>query len=299
MKKKLAYGQSELVFDLRSDETGLSTAREYLRVSPANFITTNNGKKLYGFIVQRYLGGCDRILLHTDSKTTEECILHMIERAKKVKAVKFMLNNITIVNTYSNADKTRERIKQAYVQAGLLGIKCNLYFALSKLSSVIKTTNTGQVASDGKKEQLVVISNKQGPYTQQIWTAYNDIGTDTTKVWMDDFTIDMMKEFEGNKIILAPVSDGDYKKVNRIVAESGYSGSAAFFECTRVDLVPDIIESIKLETVKSLASAVALNAKGYDGMSKSVPYEPLCAAIAQVNWEDLINAGVLTPVCAE
>lgn len=295
----LAYGQSELVFDIRIDETGLSTARDYLGVTPSNFITTNNGKKLYGFIVQRYLKGCKKILLHTDSKTTEECILHMIGRAKKVKAVKFMMNDILIVNTYSNADKTRDKIKQAYVEAAPFGIECNCCFALSKLSSVIKTTNTGQPSSDGKKDQLVVVSNNNGPYTQQLWSTYNDNGTDTTKVWMDDFNIETLNEFKGNALILAPVSVNDYKKVNGIIPNSDYIGSAAFFECTRVDLIPNIMSSRKLETVRSLASAVALNAKGYDGMSQSVPYESLCAAIAQLDWPELIAAGVLRPVCAE
>ncbi len=296
----LAYGQSELVFDIREDENGLSTARDYLGVTPSNFITTNNGKKLYRFIVQRYLKGCcNRFLLHADSKTTEDCILHMISRAKRVKAVKTMMENITIVNTYSNSDTTRDAIKEAYVRASALGIECNLYFALSKLSSVIKTTNTGQQSSDGNKEQLVVVSNNNGPYTQQLWSAYNDKGTDTTKVWMNDFTIERLNEFKGNTLILAPVSVNDYKKVNGIITNSDYIGSVAFYECTRIDLIPDIMSSRKLETVRSLASEVALNAKGYDGMSQSVPYESLCAAIAQLDWSELIAAGVLTSVCAE
>ena len=298
----LAFGQSELVFDIREDENGLSTARDYLGVTPSNFITTKNGKKLYKFIVQLYMNGCDKFLLHTDSKTTEDCILHMISRAKNVKAVKTMMENITIVNTYSNSDTTRDAIKEAYLDAAKYEVPCNLSFALTRLSSVIQTTNTGQLLTEkdnGRIDQLVFISSDSGPYAKQLWESYNGNGTDTIKMWFEDATIDMVNAFDGTTITLAPVTVSDYKKINSILSKSNFTGDVRIYECVRADLFPDIINSNQFSSVTSMASATVLNAKGYDGLSMTVNYESTCAALAQLDWADLSDAGVLRPVCAE
>lgn len=298
----LAFGQSDYTFEFGRDDNGLSTASDYLKVSKRNFITTKNGKILYKFMVQRYLKGCNRFLLHTDSKTTEDCILHMISRAKRVKAVKTMMENITIVNTYSNSDTTRDAIKEAYLDAAKYEVPCNLSFALTRLSNVIQTTNTGQLLTEkdnGRIDQLVFISSDSGPYAQQLWKSYNGNGTDTIKMWFEDATIDMVNEFEGTTITLVPVTVSDYKKLNNILPKSNFTGDVRIYECIRADLLPDIINSNQFSSVTSMASGTVLNANGYDGLSMTVNYESTCAALAQLDWADLSDAGVLRPVCAE
>ena len=300
----LAFGQSELVFDIREDENGLSTARDYLGVTPSNFITTKNGRKLYKFIVRRYMNGCDRFLLHTNSKTTEDCILHMISRARRVTAVRKMMENITIVNTFSNSDTTREAIKKAFLDAAKDEVPCNVSFALSPLSSVIQTTNTGQLLTekDNRKiDQFVFISSDDGPYAKQIWKSYNGNGTDTKKMLFKDATTEMVNAFEGTTIILVPVTVSDYKKINKILPKSNYSGDVKIYECVRADLIQDIINSNskKFSSVTSMASATVLNAKGYEGLSMTVGYESTCAALANLDWAGLFDAGVLRLVCDE
>lgn len=300
--QQLAFGQSDNTFELGRDDDGLSTASDYLKVSKNNFITTKNGRTLYKFIVRRYMTGCDRFLLHTDSKTTEDCILHMISRAKKVKAVKQMMENTMIVNTYSNSDTTRDAIKEAYLNAAKDEIPCNLSFALTRLSSVIQTTNTGQILTEkdnGRIDQLVLVSSDNGPYAKQLRRSYNDNGTDTKKIWIESLTTEMVREFEGTTITVVPVTVGDYIKLNKLLPESDYTGDVKFYECVRADLVTDIINSKKFSSVTSMASATVLNATGYDGLSTTVNYESTCAALANLDWVDLMDAGVLRSVCDE
>jgi len=300
--QELAFGQSDNTFELGRDDDGLSTASDYLKVSKNNFITTKNGRTLYKFIVRCYMNGCDRFLLHTDSKTTEDCILHMISRAKKVKAVKQMMENTMIVNTYSNSDTTRDAIKEAYINAAKDEIPCNLSFALTRLSSVTQTTNTGQLLTEkdnGRIDQLVFISSDSGPYAKQLWESYNGNGTDTIKMWFEDATMDMVNAFDGTTITLAPVTVSDYKKINSILSKSNFTGDVRIYECVRADLFPDIINSNQFSSVTSMASATVLNATGYDGLSATVNYESTCAALANLDWADLMDAGVLRPVCDE
>ena len=300
VRELVAFAQSNPVFELERDETGLSTGRDYLRVSKDRFLTTQDGKKLYKYIVRWYFKGVSKILLHTDSKVTEECILYMLNRAKKVPGVKKMMNKLMIVNTYSNADTTRDKLKEAYLDAAEDGINCRMYFALSRLSSVVKTTNRGQISADGTIDQLVVISNDAGPFAEQLWDSYRDNRTDTKKIRMADFTIDVLNEFKGNQLTIVAVSEADFTKVNKILPASNYTGAVTFYECVRPDLVIDVIESTKFEKVTSLASAVAISAKGYAGLSPTISYESTCAAFAQIdNWDNLVKAKVIRPVCEE
>lgn len=286
-KNKVAFIQSEQVFECEKDETGLCTVTDYLKIKKSQFLESKDVEEIYSFIYDHAKKNkIYKFVCHIDSGVLEELMDHMYKIKNKNSKVRALLNKCTFIATYSNANNTR--VKNA--STGSM-----FYFALSPLDVILNNVPNGKVGTD--KEILVCLSNSKTPYYDQIDKYFVEDGTTVQKVFMDKLTAQVVDSFSssGYMVIASLDTEEEYKKFSDVMKESKYRKLIHFIELTRPDAVDDL-RSAGFSSIQTSSSGVCINGTGYVGLNTLIAYE-VCAAALTVcwrSWSRFIEAKVLS-----
>ena len=293
-KNKVAFVQSETIFedDTRKKYLKIKTS-QFLSLNPAN-PNGNNKVKVFNFITKHASENkIYNFVLHIDSGTLSSLIDYMAERKEKSRSVRNLLKKCTLVATYSNAD---------YVRQQNLDKETGIYFSLSPLSVLLSSVPDGSDTSapDKPKEIMVVVSDTDSPYYQQITDRFNKTGTTVDFKKMKDLNKDKLNEFASNNngylVIAALDTIEEFNTFGSTVADSNFSKQVMFIELTQPtsEGLSDLRR--KVSDIQTVSSGVCINATGYEELNNFIPYEK-CAAALTVTWhcwEKFKEANVLS-----
>jgi len=290
-KNKVAFVQSETIFE---DDT----RKKYLKIKTSQFLSLNpanpngdNEVKVFNFITKHASENkIYNFVLHIDSGTLSNLIDYMAERKEKSRSVRNLLKKCTLVATYSNAD---------YVRQQNLDKETGIYFSLSPLSVLLSSVPDGSDTSapDQPKEIMVVVSDTDSPYYQQITDRFNKTGTTVDFKKMKDLNKDKLNEFASNNngylVIAALDTIEEFNTFGSTVAGSNFSKQVMFIELTQ-----PTSEGLAMlqRDIQTVSSGVCINATGYEELNNFIPYEK-CAAALTVTWgcwEKFKEANVLS-----
>jgi hypothetical protein len=294
-KNKVAFVQSETIFedDTRKKYLKIKTS-QFLSLNPAN-PNGNNKVKVFNFITKHASENkIYNFVLHIDSGTLSSLIDYMAERKEKSRSVRNLLKKCTLVATYSNAD---------YVRQQNLDKETGIYFSLSPLSVLLSSVPDGSDTSapDQPKEIMVVVSDTDSPYYQQITDRFNKTGTTVDFKKMKDFNKDKLNEFASNNngylVIAALDTIEEFNTFGSTVAGSNFSKQVMFIELTQPtsEGLSDL-QRQQGRDIQTVSSGVCINATGYKELNNFIPYEK-CAAALTVTWhcwEKFKEANVLS-----
>ena len=286
IKNKVAFIQSETVFEIEKDEDGFSTFYEYLKLKKCQFLQSKDENEIFKFIMNHAEhNDIFKFVCHIDSAVLEKLMEKMVKE-KKSRFVKSLLKKCTFVATYSNADRTRDKNKAT----GSM-----FYFTLSPLSSVLKNC-PGPIKKDSK-EVLLCISESvsTSPYYQQIDAFYNDSpDTNIQKVTTNKLTKKLLDEFTGFTVVASLDTEAEYQTFMDLMNDSTYRKQVLYIENTIPYLTPGL--SDKFANVQTVSSGVCITGVGYDRLNSYLQYE-ICAAIMTQcwrSWERFKKAKVLS-----
>jgi len=292
-KNKVAFVQSETIFE---DDTRV----EYLKIKKSQFLTLNpanpngnNEVKVFNFIKKHASENkIYNFVLHIDSGTLSNLIDYMAEKKENSRSVRNLLKKCTLVATYSNAD---------YVRQQNLDKETGIYFSLSPLSVLLKSVPNGSVIStpNQQKEIMVVVSDTDSPYYQQIADSFNKADTTVDFKKMSELNKDKLNDFaskNGYLIIAALDTVEEFRDFGKVVADSDYSKQVMFIELTQPDSQGLIDLQGQVSDIQAVSSGVCVNGTGYNKLNNFIPYEKCAAAltIAWGCWEKFKEANVLS-----
>jgi hypothetical protein len=292
-KNKVAFVQSETIFE---DNTRI----KYLKIKKSQFLTLNpanpngnNEVKVFNFIKKHASENkIYNFVLHIDSGTLSNLIDYMAERKEKSRCVRNLLKKCTLVATYSNAD---------YVRQQNLDKETGIYFSLSPLSVLLSSVPNGSpiTTPNQPKEIMVVVSDTDSPYYQQLTNYFNKTDTTVDFKKMSLLTVPKLNEFaskNGYLVIAALDTMEEFNTFGSVVAASDFSKQVMFIELTQPDTqgVSDLERQVS--DIQAVSSGVCVNATGYEDLNIFIPYEK-CAAALTVTWgcwEKFKEANVLS-----
>lgn len=306
-KNKVAFVQSETIFE---DDTRV----KYLKIKKSQFLTLNpanpngnNEVKVFNFIKKHASENkIYNFVLHIDSGTLSNLIDYMAEKKENSRSVRNLLKKCTLVATYSNAD---------YVRQQNLDKETGIYFSLSPLSVLLKSIPNGSVIStpNQQKEIMVVVSDTDSPFYQQIADSFNKADTtvdfkkmsdlvpksstttvpniDAGKVKLNDFA-----SKNGYLIITALDTVEEFNDFGSVVAASDYSKQVMFIELTQPDSQGLNDLQGQVSDIQAVSSGVCVNGTGYEELNNFIPYEKCAAAltVAWGCWEKFKEANILS-----
>ena len=292
-KNKVAFVQSEIIFE---DDTRI----EYLKIKKCQFLSLNpanpngnNEVKVFHFIKKHASENkIYNFVLHIDSGTLSKLIDYMVERKEKSRSVRNLLKKCTLVATYSNAD---------YVRQQNLDKETGIYFSLSPLSVLLSSVPNGSpiTTPNQPKEIMVVVSDTNSPYYQQLTSYFNNTNTTVDFKKMSLLTATNLNEFaskNGYLVIAALDTIEEFDTFGSKVADSNFSKQVMFIELTQPsskglsDLQGQVID------IQTVSSGVCINATGYEKLNNFIPYEKCAAALTVTwrSWEKFKEANVLS-----
>jgi hypothetical protein len=292
-KNKVAFVQSETIFE---DDTRV----KYLKIKKSQFLTLNpanpngnNEVKVFNFIKKHASENkIYNFVLHIDSGTLSNLIDYMAEKKENSRSVRNLLKKCTLVATYSNAD---------YVRQQNMDKETGIYFSLSPLSVLLKSVPNGSVIStpNQQKEIMVVVSDTDSPYYQQIADSFNKADTTVDFKKMSELNKDKLNDFaskNGYLIITALDTVEEFRDFGKVVADSDYSKQVMFIELTQPDSQGLIDLQGQVSDIQAVSSGVCVNGTGYEELNNFIPYEKCAAAltIAWGCWEKFKEANVLS-----
>lgn len=277
-KNKVAFIQSDQVFEYEKDEDGLSTVRDYLKIKKSQFLESRDAEDIYSFIYNHAKNNkIYKFVCHIDSGVLEELMDHMYEKKQKSSKVRALLNKCTFIATYSNANAIRDK----NASTGSM-----FYFALSALDTLLNNCVKGKIGT--AKEILVCLSNYDTPYYKQIDEYFVEDGTTVQKVTVDKLTKEIVDAFaisgenSGGYIVVAALdSEEEYNSFCDVMNSSSYRKLVNFIELLHPEIVKDKLSGFS--NIQSCSSGVCINGTGYVGMNTIIPYE-VCAAVLTVCW---------------
>lgn len=273
-KNKVAFIQSDQVFEYEKDEDGLSTVRDYLKIKKSQFLESRDADDIYSFIYNHAKNNkIYKFVCHIDSGVLEELMDHMYEKKQESSKVRALLNKCTFIATYSNANAIREK----NVSTGSM-----FYFALSALDTVLNNCVKGKVGDN--KEILVCLSNYDTPYYKQIGEYFVEAGTTVKKVSVNELTKNIVDDFlnsGGYQVVVALDSEDEYNSFCDVMISSKYRKVVNFIELLHPEIVTPKL--LGFSNVQSCSSGVCINGTGYVGINAIIPYE-VCAAVLTVCW---------------
>lgn len=273
-KNKVAFIQSDQVFEYERDEDGLSTVRDYLKIKKSQFLESKDAEDIYSFIYNHAKNNrIYKFVCHLDSGVLEDLMEYMYEKKQKSSKVRALLNKCTFIATYSNANVTREK------NAALGSM---FYFALTPLDTVLNNCVKGKVGD--AKEILVCLSNYDTPYYKQIDEYFITDKRTVQKVTVDKLTKEILNTFasSGGYIVIAALdSEEEYNSFCDVMNSSSYRKLVNFIELLHPEIVKEKL--IGFSNIQSCSSGVCINGTGYVGLNTIIPYE-VCAAVLTVCW---------------
>jgi hypothetical protein len=207
----------------------------------------------------------------------------MAERKEKSRSVRNLLKKCTLVATYSNAD---------YVRQQNFDKKTNIYFSLSPLSVLLRSVPDGSLKTDDDepKEIMVVVSDTNSPYYQQIANYFNKPDTTVDLISMSNLELNegkvKLNDFADNNgylIIAALDTLNEFNTFGSIVSDSIFEKQLMFIELTQPTSEGLADLQRKVSDLQTVSSGVCINATGYEGLNNFIPYEK-CAAALTVTW---------------
>jgi hypothetical protein len=178
-----------------------------------------------------------------------------------------------------------------------------IYFSLSPLSVLLRSVPDGSDTSapDQPKEIMVVVSDTDSPYYQQITDRFNKTGTTVDFKKMKDLTVPKLNEFASNNngylVIAALDTIEEFNTFGSTVADSNFSKQVMFIELTQPTSEGLIdLQGQQGRDIQTVSSGVCINATGYKELNNFIPYEK-CAAALTVTWhcwEKFKEANVLS-----
>lgn len=278
-KNKVCFVQSEEIFQ---DDT----RKELLKINRSQLLTSNDEEEIFDFIKDHVSkNNVFHFLLHIDSKTLSELLDYMEER-KYSRKTRRWLNKCIFVATYSNASYVRDKVKS---------LNARIYFALNPIRGVLSSIPDGSSSvitnSDGSttnkpKEIMLVVSNTNSPFFNEVYDFFNDVNTTFQKMKLADFTLQKLDTFAtggGHTLILSLDSEQDYNQVGNIVKDGKFKKTVQFIECTQIlsQGFKEIQKSVG--DVLSSSSGVSIQAE-IDTLNRTLPYEA-CAASLTLTWK--------------
>jgi hypothetical protein len=290
-ENRVAFIQSEQVFEVERDDEGLSTVKDYLKIKPKQFLESKDEKEIFKFIHNHAKNNnIRRFVCHIDSGVLEKLMDRMVEKKKDSSSVRSLLNKCTFVATYSNANATREKNKAT----GSM-----FYFSLSPLDTVLKNV-PGTKFDSKEKEILLCISDSvsTSPYFRQVDNNFIDsANTNVKRVKISELNLDVVNEFSKTGYIIVASLDtfAEYTKFANILKDNActFRKQILYIENTQ----PDASVTLpSFSSIQTCSSGVCINGTGYVGLSSLLAYE-VCAAALTVcwgSWGKFKEAGVLS-----
>lgn len=277
-KNRVAFVQSEQIFEN-------DTRKTYLKVKLSQLLTSNNENDIFEFIKEHASENkIYKFILHIDSGTLNKLIPLMYEKKMNSSKTRKLLAKCTFVATYSNADSVR--ILNEEKNTGIC-------FALSPLSEVLRSVPDGSQQEEGeesKKEVMVVLSDTDSPYYQQIDDHFvSEEGNTLVKYKVSELTkedINAFEQSEGYTMVLALDTEEEYNKVGEMIADSTFDKEAHIIECTQPASEGIRKMQAKLSDIQTSSSGVCINGTEYPGLNTLNAYEK-CAAILTQLWSVL------------
>lgn len=295
-KNKVCFIQSEEIFQE-------DTRKKYLKIKNSQLLTSNDGEEIYSYIRKNVrTNKIYNFTLHIDSATLSDLLDYMEDKKQSSKITRAWLKKCAFVCTYSNAGYIRQKVLSLNVN--------NVFFGLSPIRSVLETIPRGSsnvtldpsgnlvVDASGNpirkpKEIMVVVSDTQGPYFNEVYTFFNDVNTtlQKTKVLVNPnvqdsgLTLQKLNDFadnDGYLIILSLDTEAEFNAVGSLIKTSRYSKPIHIIECTQIASQGLTDMRSKCEIVTS-ASGVSIQAK-LDDLNRTIPYES-CAASLTLTWK--------------
>jgi hypothetical protein len=172
-----------------------------------------------------------------------------------------------------------------------------VYFSLSSLSVLLRSVPNGSpvTTANQPKEIMVVTSDTDSPYYEQLTTYFNKTGTTVDFKKMSQLTVQNLNEFAsgGGYLTMAALDTLDeFNNFGKIVGESNFSKQVMFIELTQPDNkgLRDLQGYInsqgqvkRVSDIQAVSSGVCINATGYDKLNSFIPYEK-CAAALTITW---------------
>lgn len=292
-KNKVAFVQSETIFE---DDTRIKYLKikksQFLSLNPAN-PNGNNEVRVFNFIKKHASENkIYNFVLHIDSGTLSNLIDYMAERKEKSRSVRNLLKKCTLVATYSNAD---------YVRQQNLDKETGIYFSLSPVSVLLSSVPNGSpiTTPNQPKEIMVVVSDTDSPYYQQLTNYFNKTDTTVDFKKMSLLTVPKLNEFaskNGYLVIAALDTVEEFKTFGSVVAESDFSKQVMFIELTQPDSQGLSDLQGQVSDIQAVSSGVCVNATGYEELNNFIPYEKCAAALTMTwgSWEKFKEANILS-----
>jgi hypothetical protein len=292
-KNKVAFVQSETIFE---DDTRIKYLKikksQFLSLNPAN-PNGNNEVRVFNFIKKHASENkIYNFVLHIDSGTLSNLIDYMAERKEKSRCVRNLLKKCTLVATYSNAD---------YVRQQNLDKETGIYFSLSPVSVLLSSVPNGSpiTTPNQPKEIMVVVSDTDSPYYQQLTNYFNKTDTTVDFKKMSLLTVPKLNDFaskNGYLVIAALDTVEEFKTFGSVVAESDFSKQVMFIELTQPDSEGLSDLQGQVSDIQAVSSGVCVNATGYEELNNFIPYEKCAAALTMTwgSWEKFKEANVLS-----
>lgn len=272
-KNKVCLIQSEVIFE---DDTRI----EFLKIKKRQLLTSNDAYRIFNFIKNHVCkNNIFKFVLHIDSKVLTDLIDYVDNIKQNSPKTRKWLKKCTFIATYSSADYVREKVKS---------MNAEIYFALSPLSTVLKSTPNGSVLSnsDQKTKILVVVSNNtENEYYNQVYDYYNTEGTTVKKTRLEELETDLLTEFAeagGYLIIAALDTEGEYDILGEAVKNSNFREQVHIIECTQPTSkgVQDLQSQVS--DIQTSSSGVCMNGSGFLGLNTLIPYEKCAAALVLI-----------------
>jgi hypothetical protein len=275
-KNRVALIQSETIFE---DDTRM----EFLKIKRSQLKTSDDAEEIFDFIKNHVSkNNIFRFVLHIDSKVLVDLINQMDLKKQNSSKTRKWLKKCTFIATYSNADYVREKVKS---------MNANIYFALSPLSTILRSVPNGSTttSSSQQKEILLVVSDNDSnnKYFEQIYNFFNSTNTTLDKLKLKGLTLAKVNDFSqggGYMIVFALDTEEEYNTFGALIKSSNYTKQMHCIECTQPASIgiKDILD--KVSDLQTSSSGVSINGTSYEGLNTLIAYEK-CAAALTLTWK--------------
>lgn len=270
-ERRVAFVQSQVTIECRApdQDPGEVCTAELLKLKPHELFTSKDENEIYRFLIKSYRNNIRDYVLYIDSDVTEKLMNLIMRRAEANRAVKKMVQETRYLNSFSTSRETR---KKTFDLIRKSGVKCDYGFSLGTTDSMLATLNRGQ-ASD-TVEQVVIVSDRKTPYTNELFNNFDDNGTDTKKYRVNEVTPELLNSFvDLNKVVLAFTTDEDHEKWEDLVDDIKYNGELVFMELFETFLLPKTLRSGRFKKVNCLSCSTCCRGENVPELSNTTQYE--------------------------